>query len=159
MGARWQPPQEVFGADDCEHKRPSRAIESSTDKGASWSYQSTDRCKERVGIGNVLDDLEGQYSVEPFAGFGKGFGRSNPVINCQAYRTGVGPRSLDRIGTRINCGYPKTEPGHRFGNEPPAAANVEQTVPAERSQSIGTATEMREQTFANKLKPHRIDAV
>jgi hypothetical protein len=71
--------------------------------------QYSDASKENGRIGDVLDDLKGQYDIEALAGVGDRFGGVDSVIDRKTARLGVVPRDRNCFCVRVDSGYPEPE--------------------------------------------------
>ncbi len=76
MRATRQPTEDVLGADNAQCKGPGGAVQSGADESAFLFDQYSDASKKNGRIGDVLDDLEGQYGVEALVDAGDRFGAS-----------------------------------------------------------------------------------
>src|ERR1700730_2992519 len=157
--AAGQPTEEILGADNGQGKGPGGAVQRGSAESAPWLHQSADTSQENGGIGDVLDDLEGQYDVEALAGVGDRFGGVDSVIDRKTARLGVVPRDRNCFCVRVDSGYPEPEARHWLGDQASATTDVEQGEPLERSQRGGIATEMRHQMLTNKAESSGVEPV
>jgi hypothetical protein len=158
MRALRQPAQNIFGPDDGECKAFQRAVQGCHDKQPARTHDMAAGLHEGLHIGDMLDHLHGEHNVETRAGFSQGLDALGPVVD---QKTGLGGMK----GGRRNIGLPRIEPrdtrprfGHRFTQQAPATADIDQAQTRQRLIGINPF-EMVDSQLAQIRNPCRVEAV
>lgn len=88
--------------------------------------------EEGGGVGHMLDHLHVQHHVEGFAAGRDRLGRGDAVVDGEALAFGVDLRDGDVARGGVGADHGRAEPRHGFGQEPAAAADVEDAQPGRR---------------------------
>src|SRR6202043_1389638 len=114
--------------------------------------QRAERSEERLAIGDVLDDFEGEGDVEALARGGDLLDAGGTVVDGKSPGLGVGAGDFDRRPGGVDTGHGKAEPGHRLGHEAAATADVDQPQTLEGPHGFGVAAKGREQLPADEIE-------
>jgi hypothetical protein len=122
-----------FGADDRHEVAPGVAVERRADHQPAGLQQALAGGEVGERVGYVLDHLHVQQDVEALARLHQRLGGGVAVVDVEARLGGVKPRHGDVAGGGVGADHLGAQPRHRLGQEPAAAADVEQAQAGERA--------------------------
>ena len=154
-----QPAQYVFGPDDRQREALGGAVQRGQDEEAARPHQRASGGQEGVGVGHVLDHLQGEDDIEKVAGFGQGFRRRGAIVDGQPAGHGVAHRRRHVVGGRVDAGDAAAEPCQRFGQQPAPRADVEDRQAIERQGPVGRHGEMAHHRVAQVADADGIEAM
>ena len=100
----------------------------------------------------MLDDFQRERDVETFPAASQRFNVGDAVIDREPARLGMGTGDVDRCRAGVDAGHGEAEPRHRLGDQPPAAADIDQREAIERPQSESITAEGRQQLAADEIE-------
>ena len=107
----------------------------------------------------MLDNFHGENDVEVFAAFGQRFGRRGAVIDGEPGLRRMALRRRDVLFRRVGADHRCAEPRQRLGQNPAAAADVEDAQARKAVETLGVAAEARRGVVADVGEAHRIELV
>ncbi|MNT69960.1 hypothetical protein D3C72_2083100 [compost metagenome] len=90
----------------------------------------------------MLDDFPVEDHVEGFAGGGERFRGHGAIVDLDPRLGGMGAGDADIALGGVRAEHVGTHPGDRLGEQPAAAADVEDAQAFERAMGLGVAAEM-----------------
>ena len=113
----------------------------------------------RRRIGHVLDDLHVEHHVEALARRREALRRAVPVVDGEARLRRVQRGDGDVARRRVDAGDLGAEPRHRLGEEPAAAADVEEPEAGEGPRRLRVATELGRDLVDDVVEPAGVQHV
>ena len=107
----------------------------------------------------MLDHLEREHGIEALLSRGQGIEGIRAVVHRHAALPGMIARDLERSGVGIDPRDLESEPRQRLGDQPAAAADIEQPQTPERLTRLGIAFEMTADSIPDKGEPRRIETM
>ena len=156
MRAGRQPAKHILGADNRQREGARGAVQRRADKRAAGLEERSETREERRTIGDVLDDFQRQYNVEPLGAADQRSDIADPVIDHETARRGMLARNGNGAGIGVDAGNRETEPGHRLGNKAAAAADIGEAEPGKRRERGRVAAKMRDQLAADEIEARGI---
>ena len=157
MSSGREPAQHVFGADDRQRKAPEGAVESGEGDQAAGPHERGGGGDESGDVVDMLDDFHREHDVEFRALAGQILDRSYAIGQIGAGRRRVGARDFDRARRRVDSADDGAQPRQRLGEQPGAAADVEDVEVFQRA--VSGAPEMRGDRIAKPGDADGIDPV
>ena len=135
------------------------AVQGGRDERAARRDEPRHGGEEQRRVMRVLRHFERQHGIEALAACGQILGRRLAVIDGKPGFAGMRAGDGERRRVGVDPRHGEAEPRHRLGDEPAAAANVQEPEPGERRERAGLAREMADQPIADEAEPHRVEPV
>ncbi len=130
MGADGEPVQDQLGADNGKRIGLERAVQRRQHHDSAWLHQRGYTFEEGWHVGHVLDHFEKQDGIEAAAACGELLsgellGGGGPIGDLEPRPVGVRLGCFDVLGRGVNAGDEGAEPRQGLGDQPAAAADIE----------------------------------